>query len=71
MPSGDLAAVLRPRGYLAAVLRKWLRVRVMVFNATFNNISVILLQLGLYLGGNWSTQRKPLTCRKSLTNFIT
>jgi hypothetical protein len=22
-------------------------------------------------GGNWSTQRKPLTCRKSLTNFIT
>ena len=22
-------------------------------------------------GGNRSTQRKPLTCRKSLTNFIT
>jgi hypothetical protein len=22
-------------------------------------------------GGNWSTQRKPPTCRKSLTNFIT
>ena len=22
-------------------------------------------------GGNWSTRRKPLTCRKSLTNFIT
>ena len=22
-------------------------------------------------GGNQSTQRKPLTCRKSLTNFIT
>jgi hypothetical protein len=22
-------------------------------------------------GENWSTQRKPLTCHKSLTNFIT
>jgi hypothetical protein len=37
-------------------------VRVMVFNATFNNF------IG---GGNWSTRRKPLTCLKSLTNFIT
>jgi hypothetical protein len=35
---------------------------VMVFNATFNNISVI----------SWrSVLRKPPTCRKSLTNFIT
>ena len=40
----------------------------MVFNATFNNISVI---------SSWSvllveeTRRKPLTCHKSLTNFIT
>ena len=33
-------------------------VQVMVFNATFNNISVI----------SW---RKPPTCCKSLTNFIT
>ena len=38
----------------------------MVFNASFNNISV------MFIGGeNWSTRRKPLTCRKSLTNFIT
>jgi hypothetical protein len=22
-------------------------------------------------GGNWNNLRKPLTCRKSLTNFIT
>jgi len=22
-------------------------------------------------GGSWSTRRKPPTCRKSLTNFIT
>ena len=34
----------------------------MVFNATFNNISVI----------SWrSVLRKPPTCRNSLTNFIT
>ena len=37
----------------------------MLLNATFNNISV---KIG---GGNWSTRRKPLTCRKLLTNFIT
>jgi hypothetical protein len=40
-----------------------------VFIAIFNNISVILWRaVG---GGNRSTRRKPLTCRKSLTNFIT
>ena len=36
----------------------------MVFNATFNNISVILWQSVLVV-------EKPPTCRKSLTNFIT
>jgi hypothetical protein len=45
------------------------RVRVMVFNATFNNNSAIAV--GFIGGGNWSTQRKPPNCRKSLTNFIT
>jgi hypothetical protein len=44
-----------------------LGVMVMVFNATFNNISVILWFIG---GGNWSTRRKPPTSRKSLINFI-
>ena len=44
--------------------------RVMAFNATFNNISVISWQSVLLLGGNRSTRRKPPTCRKSLTNFI-
>ena len=39
--------------------KQGLGVRVMVFNATF---------IG---GGNKSTQRKPPTCYKSLTNFIT
>ena len=33
----------------------------MVFNAPFNNISVSFIR-----GENWSTQRKPLTCR---TNY--
>jgi hypothetical protein len=32
----------------------------MVFNATFNNISVISLQPVLLVEDNW---RKPLTCR--------
>jgi hypothetical protein len=43
---------------------------VMVFNATFNNISDISW-LSVLLVENWSTRRKPPTCRKSLTNFIT
>jgi hypothetical protein len=43
----------------------------MAFNTTFNNISVISWQ-SVFIGGeNRSARRKPLTCRKSLTNFIT
>ena len=38
----------------------------MVFNTTFNNISVIMWQSVLLGGGNWSAQRKPPTCTKSL-----
>ena len=45
--------------------------RVMVFNANFNNISVISWPVSFIGGGNRSTWRKPPTCRKSLTNFIT
>ena len=40
----------------------------MVFNATFNNISVISWQLVLLVKKN---QRKSLTCHKSPINFIT
>jgi len=40
-------------------------VRVMVFNATFNNISVISWRSVFFW---W---RKPPTCGKSLTNVIT
>jgi hypothetical protein len=45
------------------------RVRVRLFNATFNNISAIMMScIG---GGNRSAWINPQTCRKSLTNFIT
>jgi hypothetical protein len=37
--------------------------RVMVFNATFNNILVIVA-VSFFDGGNRSSQRKPPTCRK-------
>jgi len=42
-----------------------------VFNATFNNISVISQDVSFFGAGNQSTQRKPPTCHKSLTNLIT
>jgi hypothetical protein len=41
----------------------------MVFNATFNNISVI--SFSFIGGGNRRTWKKPPTCHKSLTKFIT
>jgi len=42
----------------------------MVFDATFNNISVTLyIVMVSFIGGG--NRRKPPTCRKSLTNFIT
>jgi hypothetical protein len=45
----------------------------MVFNATFNNISVKSSWSVLLVEetGVQCTRRKPLTCHKSLTNFIT
>jgi hypothetical protein len=42
----------------------------MVFNATFNNISVIYRGSHFIGGGNQSTWRKPPTCHESLTNLI-
>jgi hypothetical protein len=35
-----------------------------------HNISVIFVTVSFIGGGNQSIPRKPLTCRKSLTNFI-
>ena len=48
-------------------------VRGMVFNATFNNMSVIsyIVAVSFIGGGNRSTQRKSPTCPKSRTNLIT
>jgi hypothetical protein len=43
-------------------------VRILVFNATFNNISVIIAAFSFIDGVN---RRKPPTYHKSLTNFIT
>jgi hypothetical protein len=44
-----------------------------VFNATFNNISVTryIVAVSFIGGGNWRIRRKPPTSRKSLTNIIT
>ena len=41
----------------------------MVFNATFNNISLISWQSVLLVVETKSTRRKPPTCQKSLTSF--
>ena len=49
----------------------WLVYLFKVFNATFNNIFSYIVAVSLIGEGNQSTQRKPPTCRKSLTNFIT
>jgi hypothetical protein len=43
----------------------------MVFNVTFNNISVISWQSVLLVEETGVPGEKPPTCRKSLTNFIT
>jgi hypothetical protein len=43
----------------------------MVFNVTFNSISVISWRSVLLVEETQSTRRKPPTCRKSLTNLIT
>jgi hypothetical protein len=39
------------------------------FNAIFNNISIISWRSVFIARGNQCIRRKPLTCRKSLTNF--
>ena len=45
-------------------------VSMMVFNASQQYLSYIVAVSSIGVR-NWSTQRKPPTCRKSLTNFIT
>jgi hypothetical protein len=53
------------------IIKYYISVRAMVLNATFNYISVILWRSVFMGGGNRSTRRKPPTCRKSVTHFIT
>ena len=36
----------------------------------FQQYSSYILAVNFICGGNWSTQRKPTTCRKSLTNLF-
>jgi len=54
-----------PQEYLIITVHT---VRVKVFNATVNIIFSYIVAVSFIGGGN---QRKPPTCRKSLTNFIT
>jgi hypothetical protein len=46
-------------------------VRVMVINPILKKYFSYIMGVSFIEGGNWRTQRKPLTCHKSLTNFIT
>ena len=39
-----------------------------MFNANFNNISVIFREVVSFIGGG--NRKKSLTCRKSLTNLL-
>jgi len=43
----------------------------MVFNTTFNNVSVILWLSVLLVEETGIPRKKPQNCYKSLTNFIT
>jgi len=46
------------------------RVRVMMFNVSQQHLSYIVVA-SFIGGGNWNTWKKPLTCCRSQTNFIT
>ena len=49
---------------------KWIRVRVMMFNATFNNVSDIYRGDSYIGGGNRSTRRKPKNLWQTLSHNI-
>ena len=51
-------------------LLQWVRLRVMMFNLTFNNISVISSQSVLLVEETRVPVGKPQTCYKALTNFV-
>jgi len=50
------------------------RMRVCLFDGVkrhFQQYFSYIVTVSFIGGGNWRTRRKPPTCRKSLTNFIT
>ena len=49
----------------------WYRYRFMMFNTTFNNISVISWLIVLLMEETERIRKNPPTCHSSLTNFIT
>ena len=49
---------------------KLIIVRVMVFKHHFQHYVSYIVAVSFTGGGNRSAWRKPLVCRKSLTNFI-
>jgi len=51
--------------------QKYRRIRIMLFNDTFNNISVISWWLVLLVEETGVSGERPQTCRKSLINFTT
>ena len=55
--------------YVSCVCLFFCFVYLMVFNATFNNISVISWRSVLLVEETGGPRRKPPTCRKSLTNL--
>jgi len=55
---------------LVECLVELIRVRVLMFNATFNNILAISWWSVKSVEETGVHQRKPPTCSKSLTNFI-
>jgi hypothetical protein len=75
---GFLLVLFKDKCHLIFIFSEWyakicsLRVKVTVIscNATFNDISAISWRSVCICGRNQSTQRKPSTCRQSLTNSI-
>jgi hypothetical protein len=57
--------------YMWSVILHVFPVRVIVFNATLNNISVISWRSVLLVKETGVPGENHMTCRKSLTNFIT
>jgi len=57
-----------PSNVLQYILVSWQLIDVMMVYGVWRNFQQYFSYIG---GGNRRTRGKPLTCRKSLTNFIT